>query len=269
MANRSSLDPALLRLFTAPERSLLSASRGADLERATEADLGRLLARARAVRDKWWDQFRSQRRSTLESKRGRGTEGNDRSRKKAELFADAVGRFEARIAALGAKVGAAVKGGRKARAQARPAKTARAAAHRGARAQTRKALAGFVTAKPGRRIVGPTAKAAADDTAPTTPAKRGKVTSGKVTSGTATRAATAAPSKKRHAGRVPSAVEAVVTKHKHKKKKATGIGPLAQLTVESKLKAARFKISGRDTQTRGHMAAQTRRAQGRRDARGR
>ena len=47
MATRSPIDPTLLTLFTAPERTLLAASHGAALERATKADLGRLLARAR------------------------------------------------------------------------------------------------------------------------------------------------------------------------------------------------------------------------------
>lgn len=269
MANRPTIDPTLLKLFTAPERTLLAASRGADLERASETELGRLLARARTLRDKWRDQFRTQRRSTLKTARARGTEGNDRTREKAELFADAVGRFEARLAALGAKVAAAVTAGRKSAAKAKPGKTARAAGHRASRAQTRKTLAELATAKPGRRVVSRAAKGKAVATpaksaATATPAAAVERAAGKSAAGTK------APkrSKKRHAGRAPTAVEAVAAKRKHNKK-TVGFDPLSQLTVQSKLKANRFKFSGRDTQVRGHMAAQTRRAQGRRDSRSR
>jgi hypothetical protein len=260
MANRSTIDPTLMKLFTAPERSLLAASRGADLERVTETELGRLVARARTLRDKWRDQFRTQRRSTVKTARARGTGGNDRSREKAELLADAVGRFEARLAALGAKVAAAVTKGRKAAASAKPGKTARAAGHRASRAQTRKTLAELVTAKPGRRMTSRAAKVKAA----ATPAKAVERAAAKAT--VATKAQKR--SKKRHAGRAPTAVEAVAAKHKNKKK-PVGVDALSQLKVQSKLKANRFKFSGRDTQVRGHMAAQTRRAQGRRDSRSR
>jgi len=260
MANRSTIDPTLMKLFTAPERSLLTASRGADLERATETELGRLLARARTLRDKWRDQFRTQKRSTVKTARARGTEGNDRSREKAELFADAVGRFEARLAALGAKVAAAVTKGRKAAASAKPGKAARAVGHRASRAQTRKTLAELATAKPGRRVTSRAAKVKAV-AVPAATVERA--------AGTATAGAKAQKrSKKRHTGRAPNAIEAVAAKHKNKKK-PVGVDALSQLTVQSKLKANRFKFSGRDTQVRGHMAAQTRRAQGRRDSRSR
>jgi hypothetical protein len=260
MANRSTIDPTLMKLFTAPEQSLLAASRGADLERASETELGRLVARARTLRDKWRDQFRTQRRSTVKNARARGTEGNDRSREKAELLADAVGRFEARLAALGAKVAAAVTKGRKAAASAKPGKTARAVGHRASRAQTRKTLAELVTAKPGRRVTSRAAKVKAA----AVPAATVERAAAKATAGTKAQKR----SKKRHAGRAPTAVEAVAAKHKHKKK-SVGVDALSQLTVQSKLKANRFKFSGRDTQVRGHMAAQTRRAQGRRDSRSR
>jgi hypothetical protein len=269
MANRSTIDSSLMKLFTAPERSLLTASRGGDLEKATETELGRLVARARTLRDKWRDQFRMQRRTTVKTERARVTEGNERSREKAELFADAVGRFEARIAALGAKVSAAVTAGRKAAARAKPGKTARAAAHRGTRAQTRKALAEFVTAEPGRRAVSRAAKVkAATASADAEITAADTLSASRARGGATTKGAKTKRSKKRLVGRAPTAIEAVATKHK-RTKKAVGLDPLAQLKAQSKLKATRFKISGRDTQTRGHMAAQTRRAQGRRDSRGR
>jgi len=269
MSNRPTIDPTLMKLFTAPERSLLAASRGADLERATETELGRLLARARTLRDKWRDQFRTQRRSTVKTTRARGTEGNDRSREKAELLADAVGRFEARLAALGARVAAAVTAGRKAAAKAKPGKTARAASHRASRTRTRQTLAELATAKPGRRV----ASRAAKVKAVAAPASRSSgATSVAAVAGAAGHATAATKpqkrSHKRRSGRVPTAVEAIAAKHKHKKK-PVGFDPLSQLTVQSKLKANRFKFSGRDTQVRGHMAAQTRRAQGRRDSRSR
>lgn len=152
MATRSPIDPTLLKLFTAPERRLLAASHGAALDRATKADVGKLLAQARTCRNKWQDQFRAQRRSTAKAVRGRGTEGNDRSLAKAEAFAAAVERLEARIAADGGKVAAAVTAGRKAAARAKPGKTARTKGHRATRASTRKKLATLATAKPGRRV---------------------------------------------------------------------------------------------------------------------
>lgn len=154
MANRTTIDPALLKLFTAPERTLLAASHGAALERATKADLGRLLTRARTLRDKWRDQFRAQRRSTLQATRARGMEGDGRTREKVDAFTAAVERFESRIAALGAKVAAAVTAGRTAATRAKPAKAARTARHRATRKQTRTTLATLATAKPGRRGAG-------------------------------------------------------------------------------------------------------------------
>jgi hypothetical protein len=276
MAKRPPVDPKVLKLFTKAERQVLDASRSDHLETVSAAELGRLLARARMLRDKWRDQFRTQRRTTQVAVRARGAEGNERSREKAELFADAVDRLEARLAAAGLQSGAAVTSGRRAAAAAKTPKTARALANRSARASTRQALAKHATVKPSRRSVGrPTKlKALAVAAAKPKPAKKPSTKAAEATVADDTRTAKKAKqsknrSKKRLRGEAPAALEAVATPKGQGRRKAAGLDPLSQLKVATKVKSTLFRIAGADTRTRSHVRAQGKRQQSRRDSRSR
>jgi hypothetical protein len=277
MAKRPPVDPKVLKLFTKAERQVLDASRSDHLETVSAAELGRLLARARMLRDKWRDQFRTQRRTTQVAVRARGAEGNERSREKAELFADAVDRLEARLAAAGLQSGAAVTSGRRAAAAAKTPKTARALANRSARASTRQALAKHASVKPSRRSVGrPTKlKALAVATAKPKPAKKPSTKAAEAAEADDTRTAKKAKqsknrSKKRLRGEAPAALEAVATRTKGQgRRKAAGLDPLSQLKVATKVKSTLFRIAGADTRTRSHVRAQGKRQQSRRDSRSR
>jgi hypothetical protein len=276
MAKRPPVDPKVLKLFTKAERQVLDASRSDGLETVSPAELGRLLARARMLRDKWRDQFRTQRRTTQVAVRARGADGNERSREKAELFADAVDRLEARLAAAGLQSGTAVRSGRRAAAAAKTPKTARALANRSARASTRQALAKHATVKPSRRSVGrPTKlKALAVATAAPKPAKKPSTKAAEAAVAEDTRTAKKAKqsknrSKKRLRGEAPAALEAVATPKGQGRRKAAGLDPLSQLKVATKVKSTLFRIAGADTRTRSHVRAQGKRQQSRRDSRSR
>jgi len=268
MAKPAPVDPKVLKLFTKAERQVLDASRADRLETVSAAELGRLLARARTLRDKWRDRFRGQRRTTQAAQRARGAEGDERSREKAELFADAVDRLEARLAAAGLQSGTAVKSGRRAAAAAKTPKASRALSNRSARAATRQTLAKHATVKPGRRSVGRPTKVKALNVTPA--AKAAEVVAGDDTR-TAKKAKLAKHrSKKRLRGQAPAALDAVAARTKGQgRKKAAGLDPLSQLKVATKVKSTLFHIAGADTRTRSHVRAQGKRQQGRRDSRSR
>jgi hypothetical protein len=155
MAKQTANKPAhtdVIKLLTATEQKLFHASLGTPLSKATAADLGKSIALTRALRDKWRDQFRSQRRAGQAAARARGVEGNDRTHLKSELFTEMLGRFEARLAEMGATVNAAVAAKRK--ASTRPSRPARTAAHRTERAKVRASLAGLADAGPGLKTAG-------------------------------------------------------------------------------------------------------------------
>jgi len=301
MAKSAHPTSGMLALLDAAERRIFDASRGGSLAAATKAQLGTLVAQARALRDKWRDQFRGQRRTSQRAAAARGVGGNDRSRQKGELFADAVTRIEKRLAELGGSVAKAVtaaKGG------AGPSKAARSRSHRATRAATRAALAELVAGTVGRppaaRPGG--AKAAASGGVKTNAGgvvRQGKV-GAKASAGRATgamagqagatakagatgttaaivpatdvaveklptpRAGTA--SKKRLTGR-PATVAAAKATSKHKSQVLAAL-PAAQVRAAAKLKASRVRMAGLDTRLRGHTTAQGRRRQGRRDGRG-
>lgn len=284
MAKSTQPTSGMLALLDAAERRIFDASRGGALAAATKAQLGALVAQARALRDKWRDQFRGQRRTSQRAAGARGVGGNDRSLQKSELFADAVTRIETRLAELGSSVARAVTA---AAGGAGPSKAARARSHRATRATTRAALAEFVAGTAGRapaarpsvgkvpasgavktksggavsqvKVGVPKKRGASGTTAASVPAA--DVAVEKVPR---TRAATT--SKKRRTGR-PVTVAAEKATSKHKSQIIAAL-PAAQVRAGAKLKASRVRMAGLDTRLRGHTTAQGRRRQGRRDGRG-
>jgi hypothetical protein len=259
---RSGAGPVVL--LDAAERKVVDASQGRALAAATQAQLGTLIAQARSLRDKWRDQFRSQRRTTQRTAAARGVGGNDRSHEKSELFADVLGRFEARLAEIGGTVAAAVKAAAK---QSGPTKAARTQGHRITRASVRATLAELVTAKPGGKKVGRAAAVKAARAADGAAVKKAVPAAAVKTDVAPVKAPVVATtaSKKRLIG-PPETVAAAKAGGKNKKR-VLAADPAKQLRAATKLKASRVRLAGLDTRIRGNAKAAGRRQQGRRDGR--
>ncbi len=261
---RSGAGPVVL--LDAAEQKVVDASQGRALAKATRAQLGALIGQARALRDKWRDQFRSQRRTTQRTAAARGVGGNDRSQAKSEVFADALGRLETQLAAIGGTVAAAVKAATK----PGPTKAARTHGHRASRAATRATLAEFVTAKPGgKKVSRAAAVKAAAPAKPTAAVKKPATAAPAQAEAAAAKTPLAPPvvSKKRLIGR-PATVAAAKATGKNKNRVIVA-EPATQLRAATKLKASRVRLAGLDTRMRGHAKAAGRRQQGRRDGRSR
>jgi hypothetical protein len=233
--------------LTAAERKLLDGTLGRSLAEASQKQLQATMAKARTLRDKWRDLFNRQMKSSKRTAR-RGEPVNSRSLDKADLFAAAVRRVEARLAELVDGVTTAVTG----RSQAkRPTKAARAAGHRSTRASVRKSLTKLTRAatpaKPAKKAAAKkpaVAKSAAAE-APAKPAARGTVSQ-------------AASKKARQAGKrkVTAAAGGAV-----------GYDPKKQRSAKASATAARIKFDGLSTRRRGHTMVAGKRKQARRDGR--
>jgi hypothetical protein len=265
MAKHSSTD--IVKLLSTTERRLFRSSRGTELAKATTAELGKSIELARALRDKWQDQFRNQRRAGQTAARARGVDGNDRSEQKSRLFGEVLERLQARLAELGTSVSTAVASKRK--ASSRPSRAARTAGHRATRAGIRASLASFVTATPGTRTAAarPVAKT---DTQPVEAKAAAKPIARKGRAAAKAAAKVKVKAKKREKARAMAAAPTAIgrTTPKSKKKKA-GFSPLAQLAASAQLKKQRLRLGGFDTRLRGHVSASGKRSQSRRDSRSR
>lgn len=236
-------------LFTAAERAVLEATAGSTLLAASRKQLDQTLARARDLRDKWRSlhagQARKSKRSTVSA-----TAANTRSREKADVFAAAIERVQARLAEFGL-----------AAAPAKPkavTKAARQAGHRTARSGVKSQLAATAANLNRGRSTRPAAKSAprpAPAVAAAPPAvtvaaakpKPGKPTAGK---------------KRRPAARAAATL-------------AKGGGqPLRfdiaqQRSAKASATAARLKLDGQVTRRGGHVLAAGKRRQAARDRRSR
>lgn len=88
------------RLLTQPEMVLFGDSRNPALRALTASGLGKRIERVRKLRDKSRDLLQRQRLSSRDrtgSKRGVSGDANDRTRRKGEVLADILQRFEARL----------------------------------------------------------------------------------------------------------------------------------------------------------------------------
>jgi hypothetical protein len=92
---------------TKAELALLMASRPNAIDVLSVGNLRRNAASARRLRDKWRELSTRQLRETQRRQQSRVTDDNARSEEKAELFAQALTRFEARLTKLGASAGGA------------------------------------------------------------------------------------------------------------------------------------------------------------------
>ena len=250
-------------LFTATEYGLLEAS----YVEAPAAELKKKLALARSLRDKWKDQYTRQRRARQTERGGRAGSENDRSHAKQELFSEAVRRFEALLLVVPEAVPVATKAARK-----KPTKAGRTRAHRQDRVTTRKTLRPMATrataAKKAAPVAAPAAPVVAAPAAPA-PAAPAPVA-----------AAPVAAAKKTAPRRPPKGIKAPKVKGKAKgAKPAVETPSLGRLGVavpgpksaaaSAKAKKTGLKLTGLTTRTRGHVSAAGKRAQGKKDTRGR
>ncbi len=110
-------------LLNQAEMGLFDDSRANSLRGLSANELGKRIERARKARDRARDLLQRQKlasRSRTGSKRGVSGQANQRSKRKAELLAEILGRFEDQLKGV-EKAGAAVKPKPKAKASARPA----------------------------------------------------------------------------------------------------------------------------------------------------
>lgn len=236
---------------TPAERKLLDMSEGKALSQATPAMVRSWLVRARDLRDKWRALVGKQGRAAKRAPRA-VAEANARSHAKANLFADAVKRFESRLEALPSQATAATpSAGKPIAAEAKAPRRSRIARHRKARAGLRAELATKVVAL-NRGDAKPVAKAVASKPTAAKPA--------------------VAPPK-------PAPVKASgVTKTKTKKRKlppakaaaaaqAIRFDGVKQRSASTSAKQARLKVGGLATRRGSHVMAAGKRSQARRDRR--
>jgi hypothetical protein len=150
------------KLATQTEWTLLEASRAREITELTPARLAQKIARARKLRDKYRDLAKQQRgeaRGKRSPKSTRAAAGNANTVIKEQMFAEALERFEARLAKVTAKAGAKVKP----KATARPAAKAspKARAKRVVAEPRRNDAAPPPPAASGAHIWGPEARATA------------------------------------------------------------------------------------------------------------
>ena len=127
------------------------------------------IRRARTLRDKWRDRAASQTRDTKSQNPDRLGEANARSNDKAQLFDEALGRFEKRLS----KVDGATNGSAAA-TKAKPAKQTRTGEHRATRSSVRSTL----SKKAEKLNADDTAPSSSPATSPATVASDATVTAG-------------------------------------------------------------------------------------------
>ncbi len=229
------------KVCTAAEVALVKLSRPPAVGKLSAAEARRLAIRARKAFDKWQDQKRSQAR---EKSRETGFgEAAERTALKMEIFRDALASFEQQ-AARGEAGAAAAKGTPKAK---------RAAGHRAERAATRDQLKEIKHGKNRRPLPKSAAKPKADDAAPAgEEAAADEAQTSSAGSGTITR-------RVRKKAILTGAVDGAASNERHLRQPS-------QVQARTVAKKARLLESGVKTRIRGHVSAQGKRAQARRDS---
>jgi hypothetical protein len=247
--------------LTAAERKLLDGTLGRSLAAASQKQLQATMAKARSLRDKWQDLFNRQMKATKRTPR-RAEHANSRSLDKAEMFAAAVRRVEARLGEMVDGVTAAVAGRKPAGRSTKP-KSARSAGHRATRASVRKSLA---------KMTGPATKPAKPAAAarPKPAQSRPAAKPGQAVEAAASPAAGAG---KRAGKPVTKPVTSKKARQAGKRKVAAAADGLVgydskkQRSAKASATAARIKLDGLSTRRRGHTLVAGKRKQARRDGR--
>ena len=164
-----------LKICSATEMEIFLSSLSDAVGKLTPVQLRSRIARARTLRDKNTDLFRRQvaaTRAATGTKRGTSGTANSRTEQKAQLFAEALARLEARQTAIDAKPVKAVAG--KAGSKATKARKTKAAP--AVPAKPKKSAAKRVAAKAAKPAVKPVARKAAPKSAKPAASKAAKPT---------------------------------------------------------------------------------------------
>ena len=238
-------------LLTSSERQLLAASESASLARLTAAERQALLVQTRAMRDKWRDLLTGQHR--VQKRQATAADGaNARTREKADLFEAALRRIEAHSPAAPAGQAASAK----AAAAGKKTKKSRTAGHRQARADMKAELAAHT------RHLAAARKPAAAVPARAKPAAAPKA----AVEASAPRATPPLPTT-----RLVTAESKRLARKQAAKKAGQQVrfDRTSQRAAQASAKKARLTVSGRTTRLGGHLLASGKRAQARRDRKGR
>jgi hypothetical protein len=248
-------------LCSAAELKIVNASLEPALTALTGDELKRLTGLARELRNKWRGETTGQQRKTQRKQGTRATQGQDRSRQKAELFGDVLDRFQNRLNEQASSAG--LEQPRPTSAK-RITSAERSAKHRLARANTRQTLeVNRQDMVKSRRL--------AESSAPVAPVPAPEPALGKLDTGTNKKAAR--PSKKARKKNIApqqsagpkSRAETSAAKPRAEKVSRSRLQPSLPATTAAK--SARIKTSGLTSRTRGHVSARGRRSQARRDGR--
>ncbi len=238
------------KICTPAELELVQMSTTRNIGSLDAKQLKAKIRRARTLRDKWRDQAADQTRQTKVDQPEHINRANARSEAKAQLFAETLARFESRLA----KVDPSSRN--ETAAAGTPAKEARARGHRAERAAVRDVL----DAKKSKLN-----KAAAAAPAAAPPAAAAKAATPKVANkktATKTAAKKAAPKRTvKAAAPVAKPVSAAAAKSV---KTRGGTAKPSDLGARSIAKANRVSAGG-GPRIKGHISAQNKRSQARRD----
>lgn len=228
-------------ICTKAEMQLLQSSHGPLLEQADQARLKKKVTLARELRDKWRDQFESQRRGSQQSTGMRVNEQNQRSEEKVQIFAGALARFEEQLAKVVANPTA-----KKGVARSKPIKAQRVRSHRASRSEARGALK----------------ELKAEVTAAAKPAAKKSAAPSAATSTPAAASVKAAATKKKAVAKKAVKKAAVKGRVVATRKSSAPSTPVAKAAA----KKNRLKVSGKTTRVPAHTSAAGKRNQARRDA---
>lgn len=244
-------------LSNSRELELYDSARPPQLNKLTVAELKRKVKSSRTLRDKLRDVKRGQVRSAQAKSKGRGAVPADRSREKADLFAEVHDVFVARLAKLEAG-----------EAKAKPTKAVKKSGKADKKIKTRAERTGTrqklkAVKRSTDRPAKPAAKAKTSGTA-TAKAEKAKA---KKPLASAARVSKAAPAKNRAAARSPKATSASKAAMHPEVDEALSLQAAARKAVSAgKVEQARIARSG-ITRQRAHLSGVNKRRQGKRDSR--
>ena len=257
-------------LCTSKEWAIILASQPGAIEKLSAADLKKHASNAQKLVSKWQDLSRSQDRT--ESRKSGSPNIDSRSHDKHQAFKNALAALQAKLAAAPATSTATPS-------KAKPTSKARSVEARSQRRSTRKSLDETKlslnrSAKPAPVRSAPVAVAAPSPVATAAKKTATKKTATKKASSkkpAANAKTKLAAQRKKRAAAIASAAPASPPVKVAKPPKAIAAkgSPTTQTSLAGKVKATRTAIAVRTNKIAGHVSGKGKRAQGKRDARGR
>lgn len=238
------------QLCTDSELRLVTASLGSRLESLDAAGLKKSIVEARKLRDKWRDQAMTQRRETQRAQGSRTSDKNARSQQKSQLFDEVLTRFTDRLAQVEASP--EIAGVQPKSVKPAPTKRQRSQEHRESRADVRDAL------REKKQMLN-------DSKTSPAAAKKAPKKTVKKPEPAAAQPVKAAPKKKKAARKTAPPKQPITS---IKPSSSPPVNPKQNRSAKMAANQARIQKSGLTSRTRGHVSAQTRKNQSKRDNRG-